>query len=79
MGASTYSSGTSKLQVFIDGAKVWEEDAGAPTEIKQASFECITAEEGQTVVIKISNTADMTGGYLNVNYDEKDSPLLTAF
>jgi len=79
LGASTYGSGTSKIQVYVAGVKVWEENAGATTEEKEGSFDRISTELAEVAVVKIFNSEAMTAGYLTVSWEQKDAQPYTVY
>jgi hypothetical protein len=72
VGKSTYSSGTSAIQVYKGNTLVWEEEGGATTAEKTATFEKVTVDPGVTATIKILNSAVMTAGALSVSYEKRD-------
>ena len=76
---STYGSGSSTIQIYVDDVLIWEEAGGATTVAKDATFGKISAEIDQEIVVKVLNSAAMTAGYLSVSYEQKDAtPYMVA-
>jgi len=71
---STYGSGASALKIYKGSTQKWEEAAASSTVEKESSLPALTGIEGETVTVKIVNSAAMTAGQLMVAYEEKLNP-----
>jgi hypothetical protein len=74
---STYGSGSSAIEIYKDDVLVWSEEAGATTVEKESVLPKLDGEEGETLTVKVVNSAAMTAGYLSVTYDEQYAAPLT--
>lgn len=70
---TTYNSGSSAIQIYVDDVKKWEEGGGATTVAKDATFGKISAEVDEEIVVKVVNSGALTAGYLSVSYEQKDA------